>query len=113
MFNSKKKHARKMRENSIELAIATVQLITAKMELETVKRETKFEPGGISEPTKVSPDAKYTFEEVKDYLVDFGNYLLSDKRAASIKNEENRKSVTDADLENWADENDNCNCPVC
>ena len=62
---------------------------------------------------KAKEPRKYTANEVKQLLVDFGNYLLSDKRAATIENEENKKVVTDADLANWKNEPSECDCENC
>ncbi len=38
---------------------------------------------------------------MKNDLVSFGNYLLSEKRKKTIINEVNLDKVTHADLENW------------
>lgn len=43
----------------------------------------------------------YTEQEVNNLLSDFGNYLLSDKRAETIKQKENISEVHMEDVLNW------------
>ena len=41
--------------------------------------------------------------EIKELLVKFGNYLLSEERENNLINEQNKRSVTDADLSRFND----------
>ena len=50
-------------------------------------------------PIEISDEAKFTVAE----LIDFGNYLLSDKRKQTIENAENLNVVGDWDVQNWID----------
>lgn len=42
----------------------------------------------------------------KSELVSFGNYLLSEERENGLVHKFNKRSVNDADLENWRVENE-------
>ena len=48
---------------------------------------------------EISDEAKFTVAE----LIDFGNYLLSDKRKQTIESAENLNVVGDWDVQNWID----------
>lgn len=50
-------------------------------------------------PIEISDEAKFTVAE----LIDFGNYLLSDKRKQTIESAENLNVVGDWDVQNWID----------
>lgn len=55
----------------------------------------------IEDSVRYTAECKILHRAVKNNLVQFGNYLLSDARRETIINEDSLTSVTDADLANF------------